>query len=100
MKIVAVGTLKTFWTQYPTAEQPLKTWVNDVKKARWTSPMDIKAHIASASILKGCRVVFNIKGNDYRLVASVAYTKQIIYIKFIGTHQQYDNVDANTVEME
>ena len=100
MRIVAVSYLRAFWENYPDAEQPLKSWVDEVKKANWSQPADIKTQYRNASILKNRRVVFNIKGNDYRLVASVAYRYQAVYVKFIGTHVEYDSVDAETVEME
>lgn len=100
MRIIAVSYLRDFWDRCPDAEQPLKSWVDEVKKATWGQPADIKAQYRSASILKNRRVVFNIKGNDYRLVASVAYRYQAIYVKFIGTHAEYDAVDAESVEVE
>jgi mRNA interferase HigB len=78
----------------------LKAWVDDIKRATWTQPADIKAKYRSASILKNRRVVFNIKGNDYRLVVAVAYQFSAVYIKFIGTHAQYDAIDAETIELE
>lgn len=74
--------------------------MGEVKGADWTQPADIKAKYRSASILKNRRVVFNIKGNDYRLVVSVAYRFGSVYVKFIGTHEQYDAIDAETIEME
>jgi len=98
MKIVAVKALRDFWERFPDAEQPLQAWVDEVKKARWNQPADIKSQYRSASILKNRRVVFNIKGNAYRLVASVAYQFGAVYIKFIGTHLQYDQIDAETVD--
>jgi mRNA-degrading endonuclease HigB of HigAB toxin-antitoxin module len=67
--------------------------------ATWTQPADIKAQYRSASVLKNRRVVFNIKGNDYRLIVAIAYKLQIVYVKFVGTHKEYDAVDAETVEM-
>ncbi len=73
-------------------------WCDEVKKARWRQPADIKAQYSSASILKNRRVVFNLKGNDYRLIVAVAYNTGFVYVKFIGTHAEYDAVDANTVE--
>ena len=73
-------------------------WCDEVKKVRWRQPTDIKAQYASASILKNRRVVFNLKGNDYRLIVAVAYNTGFVYVKFIGTHAEYDAVDANTVE--
>ena len=98
MNIVAVKFLRAFWEKHPAAEQPLKSWVDEAKKAAWMQPAEIKEQYRSASILKNRRVVFNIKGNDYRLMLKVAYRFQAIYIKFIGTHTEYDLVDAATVE--
>ncbi len=100
MRIIAISHLKAFWGKYPDAEQPLLAWADEAKKADWSSPADIKDQFRNASILKSRRVVFNIKGNDYRLVAAVAYRFGAVYIKFVGTHKQYDAIDANTVEME
>lgn len=100
MHIVAVRFLRAFWENYPDAEQSLKSWVDETKKATWTQPAEIKEQYRSASILKNRRVVFNIKGNDFRLVVSVAYHYQAVYVKFIGTHKAYDAIDAETVEME
>lgn len=100
MNIVAVKFLRAFWEKHPDAEQPLKSWVDEVRKAAWMQPAEIKAQYRSASILKNRRVAFNIKGNDYRLVAAVAYHYQAVYVKFIGTHKEYDAVDIETVEME
>lgn len=98
MRVIAVATLKTFWQRHPAAEQPLKAWFEEASKAAWTQPADIKAQYRSASILKNRRVVFNIRGNEYRLVVAIAHQLQIVYVKFIGTHQQYDAIDAHTVE--
>lgn len=100
MHIVAVKFLRAFWEQHPDAEQPLKSWVGEVRKAAWRQPAEIKEQYRSTSVLKNRRIVFNIKGNDYRLVVSVAYQFQAVYVKFIGTHKQYDSIDAETVEME
>lgn len=87
------------WERHPDAEQPLKAWYEEATNATWTQPADIKALYRSASVLKNRRVVFNIKGNDYRLIVAVAYKLQIVYVKFVGTHKEYDAVDAETVEM-
>ncbi|AJO80621.1 MULTISPECIES: type II toxin-antitoxin system HigB family toxin [Pseudomonas] len=100
MRIIAVSHLKTFWKQYPDAEQPLLAWIDEARSAHWSSPAQIKEQFRSASILKSRRVVFNIKGNDYRLVVAVAYRYSALYIKFVGTHPQYDAIDADSVEME
>ena len=98
MRIIAVSTLRAFWALHPDAEQPLKAWHDEVLRASWQQPADIKAHYRSASVLKNRRVVFNIKGNSYRLVVSIAYKLQIVYVKIIGTHEEYDTIDAETVE--
>ena len=100
MKIVSIKILKEFWASHPDSEQHLKVWVDEVKQAQWQQPADIKAKYRSASILKNRRIVFNIKGNDYRLIVSVAYRFSAVYIKFIGTHKQYDKVDAEIIELE
>ncbi len=100
MRVIAVSHLRTFWENHPDAEQALKSWVDEVKQATWQQPADIKMQYRNASTLKNRRVVFNIKGNDYRLITAVAYRYQAIYVKFIGTHAEYDAIDAETVEME
>ncbi|RAI71989.1 type II toxin-antitoxin system HigB family toxin [Pseudomonas fluorescens] len=100
MRIIAINHLKQFWERYPSAEQPLLAWIDEVRNAAWKTRADIKLHFATASILKSRRVVFNIKGNDFRLIVAVAYRFGAVYIKFIGTHKQYDTIDADNVEME
>ena len=85
--------------RHPDAEQPLKAWFEEATNASWTQPSDIKERYRSASILKNRRVVFNIKGNDYRLVVAIAYKVQVVYVKFVGTHKEYDAVDAETVDL-
>jgi mRNA interferase HigB len=99
MRVIAVSTLRAFWERHPDAEQPLKAWYEEAKSAAWNQPADIKAQYRSASVLKNRRVVFNIKGNDYRLIVAIAYRLRIVYVKFVGTHKAYDAVDAETVEM-
>jgi mRNA interferase HigB len=100
VRIIAVATLRAFWQKHPDAEQPLKAWFEEATKASWSQPSDIKAQYRSASVLKNRRVVFNIKGNEYRLIVAIAYRLQIVYVKFIGTHAEYDAVDAHTIEPE
>ena len=100
MKIVAIKTLRDFWVRHPDAEQPLLSWIDEARRAAWAQPADIKAQFRGASVLKNRRVVFNIKGNDYRLIVALAYRVGVIYVKFIGTHREYDAVDAETVELE
>ena len=99
MRVIAVKNLRDFWDIHPAAQTPLKAWLGEAKAANWQSPTDIKAHYANASILKSRRVVFNIKGNDYRLVVAIAYEFSAVYIKFVGTHMQYDAINADTVEI-
>jgi mRNA interferase HigB len=99
MRVIAVSTLRAFWKRHPDAEQPLKAWFEEATNASWNQPSDIKERYRSASILKNRRVVFNIKGNDYRLVVAIAYKLQVVYVKFVGTHKEYDAVDADTVDM-
>jgi len=100
MHVVAHSTLISFYqnSRYRDAEPALKAWYEEAKRAKWTTPADIKARYASASFIGHNRVVFNIKGNDYRLIVAVAYRMQYVFIKFIGTHKQYDAIDAATVE--
>ena len=99
MRVIAVQTLKQFWSHHPKAEQPIKAWVDEVRFASWQSPSELKLQFESASILKNSRVVFNLGGNKYRLVTAVLYQTQTVLIKFIGTHQEYDQIDALTVNV-
>ena len=96
-RIVAKRTLREFWEKHSDSKEYLQTWYQTVKKADWKKPSDIKEFYASVSILKNSRVVFNIKGNDYRLVARINFRKQWLFIRFIGTHSEYDKIDANTI---
>jgi mRNA interferase HigB len=98
MRVIAVSALRAFWERHPDAEQPLKAWHEEATNATWAQPADIKARYRSASVLKNRRVVFNVKGNDYRLIVAIAYKLQIVYVKFVGTHQEYDAVDAQTID--
>lgn len=98
MRVIAVSALKKFWKRYPDSEQPLKAWYDEARHAAWTTPQSIKRRYAGVSFVGKNRVVFNVKGNDYRLVVAVAYRFQAVYIKFVGTHAQYDKIDAATVE--
>lgn len=97
MRIIARRTLREFWEKYPDAEQPLKVWYREVKQANWKQSTDVKALYRHASFVGNDRVVFNIKGNKYRLIAAVDYRFGIVYIRFIGTHKDFDDVDAATV---
>ncbi len=99
MRIIAFRTLREFYEQpkYRDSEQSLRAWYSDVKKAQWTGPNDIKRQYRNASIVGDKRVVFNIKGNDYRLIAALDFDHQVVYVRFIGTHKEYDKVDAKTI---
>jgi mRNA interferase HigB len=97
MRVIAKKTLREFWKKHPDTEQPLKVWHAEAEEAIWENPAEIKAHYSTASILKDSRVVFNIGGNKYRLIVKINYAYQICYIRFIGTHQEYDRIDAETV---
>jgi mRNA interferase HigB len=96
-RIFAKSTLKEFWELYPDSEQYLKTWYDTAMSTDWKTPNDVKQTYANASILKDSRIVFNIKGNSYRLVVKFNFEKQWIFIRFVGTHKDYDNIDANTI---
>ena len=97
MRIIARKTLREFWEQHPDAEEALKAWYHDAKQAAWITPNDIRQVYATASIIANNRVVFNIRGNRYRLVVAINYGYQIVYIRFIGTHQDYDQIDAASI---
>ena len=97
MPIISRKTLREFWDQHPDARQPLQAWYDDVKHADWRSPADIKNVYRNASFLANNRVIFNIKGNDYRLIVAVQYTHGILFIRFVGTHREYDRIDAATI---
>lgn len=98
MRVISKASLVRFWTKHPNSKQALQTWFEDASHANWVQPQDIKLRYASASFVGANRVVFNIKGNEYRLIVAVAYRFAAVYVKFVGTHRQYDAVDAATVE--
>ena len=97
MRVIAKKALRDFWEKHADSEQQLKTWYKEATKADWGGPADIKSDYAKASILKGGRVVFNICGNKYRLIVDINYERHWVFIRFIGTHSEYDTVDANTI---
>lgn len=96
-RIFAKSTLRKFWEKHAETEQYLKTWYDTAMSSTWENPNDIKKTYANVSILKSGRVVFNIKGNDYRLVAKINFEKQWLFVRFIGTHSEYDKIDANNI---
>lgn len=100
MRIIALSTLKAFWEEFPEhldAKGPALAWYRHALQADWTSPADIKRDFSSASILRDGRAVFNLAGNKYRLVVWINYAHRVVYVRFIGTHPQYDRIDAQTI---
>ena len=100
MRIIALSTLKAFLNrspEYADAREPTMAWYREVAKADWATPADVKRAIRSASVLKDGRVVFNIAGNKYRIVVWINYPYRVVYVRFIGTHRQYDAINAQTV---
>ena len=97
MRIISVKTLKTYWELHREVEQPLKAWVAEVKSAQWNKPQDVKMRYRSADPVGDNRIVFNIKGNKYRLIVKIHYNKGIVFIRFIGTLADYDKIDAEKI---
>lgn len=100
MRIIARRTIRDFWRSDPShydAAGPLKAWYAEARAADWAKPADVKAQFGQTSILKGGRVVFNIAGNKYRLVVWINYAYRAIYIRFVGTHRDYDKINAETI---
>jgi mRNA interferase HigB len=97
VRVIAKKTLRDFWSFYPDCEQQLKAWYQEAEEAHWKGPNDIKLDYPAASIIGDNRIVFNIKGNHYRLVVRVNYSYQMVWIRFIGTHKQYDRIDATKI---
>ena len=97
MRLIAIGTLRNFWEAYPDSEGQIRAWYKVLKSAQWKTPHDVKRAFRSASIIGGNRVVFNIAGNKYRLVVKMHYNTGIAYVRFIGTHQQYNAIDAEEI---
>ncbi len=96
-RILAKSTLREFWEKHADLEQYLKTWYDTARNNDWKTPNDVKNTYATAGIPKNERIVFNIKGNDYRLVVKFNFEKSWIFVRFIGTHAEYDKIDANTI---
>lgn len=97
MRIIARRTLRDFWKRYPKAKCPLEAWHQEVVHVDWASPSAVKSHFRPASILMGNRVVFNVSGNQYRLVVKINYPYRVVYVRYIGTHAEYDAVDVMTI---
>jgi mRNA interferase HigB len=97
MRVISRRALRTFWEEHPDARQALQAWYADVRRASWKSPADIKAAYRNASFVANNRVVFNIKGHKYRIIVAIQYKFRIVFIRFVGTHQEYDQIDASLV---
>ncbi len=97
MRVIAISTLRTFWHLQKEAEQPLRAWYAEAKRADWRGTADIKRMYPSASFVAGNRVVFNIGGNKFRLVVRVKYDFGIVYVRFVGRHSEYDRIDVETI---
>lgn len=99
MRIIAFRTLREFWEtpEYADSEMPLRCWYHDAKSAHWKNFNELKLQYRNASVVGDGRVVFNISGNNYRLVVAIDFEFQVIFVRFIGTHKQYDKIDAKTI---
>lgn len=97
MRVIAKKILRDFWEVHADCEQQLKSWFRETSKAEWTNPNHIKSEYPSASILNDNRVVFNIKGNKYRLIVKINFEYEMVWIRFIGTHKEYDAINATTI---
>jgi len=97
VRVIAKSTLRVFWIKHKDSEEQLKAWFNEAEKSTWISPNSIKFDYPSASILPDNRVVFNIKGNNYRLIVKLNYKVGLVWIRFIGTHSDYDKINAETI---
>lgn len=97
MRVIAISTLRDFWTRYPDSEQALKEWYVKTERAQWNSLYDIRKDAGAVDYVKNQRYVFNIKGNDYRLIVAIKFTSKLVFIRFVGTHSEYDRIDASTI---
>ncbi|MGB0165596.1 MAG: type II toxin-antitoxin system HigB family toxin [Luteibaculum sp.] len=97
MRVIAKRTLRDFWAKHADCEQQLTSWYRETEKANLTNVNELKLEYPNASVLKDNRIVFNIKGNRYRLIVKINFDYQLCWIRFVGTHAEYDKVDANTI---
>lgn len=97
MRIIAVRTLQEFWKKHAETEQPLKAWYYEVQKCSWDKPDDILKDFPKARPIPDNRCIFEINHNDYRLIVKVHYNRGIVYIRFVGTHAEYDKINATTI---
>lgn len=100
MRIIAISTLRIFWLKHKSAEQPLKSWVQEAESSIWKNSAELKSKYRNASIISSKRTIFNIKGNDYRLIVDIEYRLKIIFIVWVGTHSQYNKIDAKNISYD
>lgn len=100
MRVIAVKTLKFYWENYPEAEQSLLSWHEEIQKATWKTPNDLKSQFRNASILDGKRVVFNVHGNSFRLIVDIEFKFKLVFVVWFGTHKEYDKIDAKSVRYD
>ena len=97
MRVIARKTIRDFYEQHADSRTALEAWFHEAKAADWKEPQDIKRRYPAADILPGNRVVFDIKGNNYRLIVKIHYNTGIVFVRFVGTHAEYDKIDATTI---
>lgn len=97
MRVIAISTLKEFWAKHPDSEQALKEWYVRTERAQWRSLNDMRNDFNSVDYVRNQRYVFNIRGNNYRVVAAVKFTPRLVYIRFVGTHDEYSKIDVSTI---
>ena len=97
MRIISKKALQQYWKQHPESEQSLLAWYQEVRQAEWLSPTGVKDRFPNASIVGDDRVVFRIRGNNYRIIARIFYPGKLVYIRFVGTHTEYDKINAEEV---
>ena len=97
MNVISRKVLKEFWIRYPDSETAIQAWFQEAKSARWKSSADIKRRFRTASIIDSERVVFNICGNKYRIIVRINFASATLFVRFIGTHDEYDRIDARKI---
>jgi len=97
MRVVAKSTLRDYWESKPDCEQALLSWYKAVRLAKWKNFNEVKLQFGTCKIIGDDRIIFKIKGNNYRLIAKVTFVNQIVWIRFIGTHSEYDQIDAKEI---
>ena len=97
MRVISISTLREFWTKHAETEQPLREWYTKTRQAKWKTISDIRQDFNSVDYVGNQRYVFDIKGNKYRLIVALKYTPGLVYIRFVGTHEEYESIDASTI---